>query len=236
MRRLIAPLTLAVTLAFAVAPLFTSFSGFDATQLPVPQIDPPVQPAGYTFGIWGLIYLWLIVSAVYGVLRKRDDPAWNRARTPLCASLALGVPWLWIATESALLATLLIWLMLGFAILALLRASREKRLFLRAPVALYAGWLTAASFVSLATVLAGYGIGMTSYGWAFAGILGTLGMGIVVYRILPAPLYLAALVWALVGIIAANGLETFMVTATALSGVVVLACVMAVYFPRDMRP
>lgn len=29
----------------------------------MPQVDPPVQPAGWAFSIWSEIYLWLIVSA-----------------------------------------------------------------------------------------------------------------------------------------------------------------------------
>ena len=42
-------------LLFAVSPLFTQgFNGFEPDQFPVPQDDPPVQPAGYAFSIWGL--------------------------------------------------------------------------------------------------------------------------------------------------------------------------------------
>ena len=47
MERLSAFLTLVVALAFALAPAVTNpFSGFEADQLPIPQIDPPIQPAG----------------------------------------------------------------------------------------------------------------------------------------------------------------------------------------------
>ena len=64
MKQIIAVLTFILALAFALAPALTNpFTGFTADQLPVPQIDPPIQPAGYAFAIWGLIYLWLIASA-----------------------------------------------------------------------------------------------------------------------------------------------------------------------------
>ncbi len=45
-------LTLIFTVTFLVSPYFTSpFSGFEADQLPIPQIDPPIQPAGYALSL-----------------------------------------------------------------------------------------------------------------------------------------------------------------------------------------
>ena len=53
-------LVLLAALAFALSPLLSSgFNGFAPDQFPIPQDNPPVQPAGYAFAIWGLIYLWL---------------------------------------------------------------------------------------------------------------------------------------------------------------------------------
>ena len=64
MKHALALLTLALTASFAVAPAITEpFTGFRPDQLPIPQTDPPIQPAGWAFSIWGLIYGWLIVSA-----------------------------------------------------------------------------------------------------------------------------------------------------------------------------
>ncbi|SEQ18986.1 hypothetical protein SAMN05428995_103160 [Loktanella sp. DSM 29012] len=232
MNKSLAPLTLILTLAFALSPLFSSFSGFQSDQLPIPQINPPVQPAGYAFAIWGPIYLWLTASAIYGLWKSRNDPKWDAARKPLCVSLAVGVPWLWVANQSAVWATVMIWIMLGFAIAALISSPPLTRWTFRGPVALYAGWLTAASFVSLATVLAGYGIGFSAYGWAFAGIIGALVLAMAVYRRQPAPVYLLAIIWALIGVCVNNGFDRFLITATAITGIVVLICVMAVWFPR----
>ena len=47
MKHLSAILVLVLTGTFLASPLFTSpFAGFRADQLPIPQINPPVQPAG----------------------------------------------------------------------------------------------------------------------------------------------------------------------------------------------
>ena len=236
MNKALAYLTLLLSVAFAAAPLFSGdFTGFSADQLPIPQIDPPVQPAGYAFAIWGPIYLWLIVSAVYGVIHFPDDPRWNAVRVPLCISLGVGVPWLLIAQISAVWATITIIVMTAAALRALYHTPIDKRWWLRGAVGLYAGWLTAASFVSIATTLAGYGVLLDGYGWAFAGIGGALIVAIATYRHTPSSAYFGAVIWALIGICVANGMQNFLVTALAITGIILLICVMAMWAPVAAR-
>ena len=40
-------------------------------------------PAGYAFAIWGVIYAWLVVSAVYGVIWRREAKDWEAMRPAL---------------------------------------------------------------------------------------------------------------------------------------------------------
>jgi len=237
MKNIYAWLTLLFTASFVLSPAFTSpFSGFRADQLPIPQIDPPIQPAGYAFSIWGLIYGWLAISAVFGLLRRADDAAWNRARGSLIISLALGTPWLAVANASAIWATILIVAMAAPAIAALILTPRHDRWWFRAPVAIYAGWLTAASFVSLGSTAAGYGILFDSTGWAYAGIIGALAVALVVQRSVPgAPEYGMTVIWALIGIIVSNGLSLNPVTMLAVAGVAVIA-VATLLISRNARP
>lgn len=220
-------LTLLFTLSFVISPALTEpFSGFEADQLPIPQIEPPVQPAGYAFAIWGLIYGWLVVSAVFGLLRRPDSPGWDHAREPLILSLAVGTPWLAIANASAIWATVAIVIMAVLAIAALLRAPEADRWWLRAPVAIYAGWLTAASFVSIGSTAAGYGLIWDQTGWAYAGIAGAFLVAFGVQRRVPgAPEYGATVIWALVGIVVANGLDRIWISAGAAAGIAILALV-----------
>jgi hypothetical protein len=220
-------LTLIFTVTFVVSPYFTSpFSGFEADQLPIPQIDPPIQPAGYAFAIWGLIYGWLIVSAVFGIWKRSGDPAWDNMRAPLIVSLALGTPWLWVANQSAISATVLIFAMAVPAIVATLRAPRGDQWLALWPVSIYAGWLTAASFVSLGSTAAGYGIVFGATGWAFAGIALALIVALTVQgRLGSTPGYGLTLIWALVGIIVANGVTP--VGAFAALGIVAMLALLA---------
>jgi hypothetical protein len=218
-------LTLLFTLTFVGSPaLTTPFSGFEADQLPIPQIDPPIQPEGYAFAIWGLIYGWLVVSAVYGQWKRPRSPDWDKARLPLLISLAIGTPWLAVANVSAIWATVMIFGMAGFAIAALLATPRADRWWLQAPVGIYAGWLTAASFVSLGSTAAGFGLVTDAMGWAYLGIGLALITALVVQLRAPrAPEYGLTVIWALVGIVVANGYNLPGVSMTAIVGIVALA-------------
>ncbi|MDX1784794.1 MAG: hypothetical protein R3210_01600 [Roseovarius sp.] len=201
-------LVLLATIAFALSPfLAPGFGGFEPNQFPIPQIDPPVQPAGYAFAIWGLIYAWLIVGAGYGLWQRRDDADWAAMRVPLIVSLLVGTTWLPVAQASATWATVLIWIMWVFAVWALLCApghGRSDAWLGRAPVALYAGWLTAASCVSLGLMAAGFG-GMDQQVAALLALVIALGLATLVSRQRPDALgFLAAVIWALIGVCVHN--------------------------------
>lgn len=199
--RLMAWAVLAASLAFAVVPFFSPFNGFDPDRFPVPQVDPPVQPAGYAFSIWGVIYLWLILSAVFGLWKRADDAGWASARPWLLVSLAFGIPWLPVAGVSPLAALVMIWAMLLAALVALAKTPLADRWLFRAPVGLYAGWLTAASWVSVALNGAGFGILAGETAWAFVAIIGALLMlHLVLARLDRIPEFAFAVAWALVAI------------------------------------
>ena len=151
-------LILIATAAFIAAPAVTTpFTGYDPGMFPVVIAHPSIQPAGYAFAIWGLIYAWLLVHAGFGLMR-RSDPVWDAVRLPHLGGLLLGTVWLAIASLYPLTATAAIVVMAGFTLWAFLVASPARDLWLlAAPLGLFAGWLTAASMVSLGVMLAGYG-------------------------------------------------------------------------------
>ena len=223
-RTLVAALALVLSIAFAASPLLVEdFAGFDPNQFPVPQDDPPVQPAGYAFAIWGLIYIWLIVGLGWGLLRATQDGQWHDMRKPLCISLAVGCSWLAVAVVSPVWASLLIWIMLLTALGALFLAPVEDRLWAAWPVGLYAGWLSAASCVSLGLLAAGYGwLDQTTAALVFVGLAIVIG-GFVQGALGRAPSYGIAVIWALVAVVVQNFETTPMVAYVAGGGALVLA-------------
>ena len=206
--RVAAILVFVLAIGFALSPFATGgFAGFRPDQFPVPQINAPVQPAGYAFALWGLIYLWLFFGAGFGAILRVAASDWQRVRLPLMVSLGIGIFWIPVAQVTVLWATVMIWAMLAGAIWALLRAHYRDRVWLEGPVGLYAGWLTAASSVALGLVLAGYGIlGAQAAAIAMIGLALVIALAVLVIR--PGtPSYGFGVGWALIGVIMRN-LET----------------------------
>ena len=227
MKRIIQPALFIATLAFAAAPAFTpSFRGYDPATFPVQIAHPSVQPAGYAFAIWGLIYLWLIAHAGFGLIKRRGDAAFFRPASALTASVLLGTVWLAIAVAAPIPAAVAIVVMAATAVYAYLVADpAQDRWLLAAPLAIYAGWLTAASAVSTGVILAGYGI-LPDTGAALAMLAVVLLVAIAVQIMRPRmPIYGATIVWAIVGIVVKSWSNNPTVAYAALAGAVVMAAV-----------
>ena len=227
MNRLKPALVLLMALAFGLSPLLTpDFRGYDATQFPVRLDAPAILPAGYAFAIWGLIYLWLVLHAGFGLWKRAGDPAWDGVRAPLILSLAVGAIWLFVAVRDPLWASVLIAVMLAGALAALLRApAAPDRWLLLAPLAIYAGWLSAATGVSLGVLLAGFGwLPDTGAAVVMLGVVLALAVAVQL-RLGRAPEYGLTVVWALVAVCVRNGAGNLVVTGLAAAGCLVMLAV-----------
>ncbi|WP_299414896.1 hypothetical protein [uncultured Sulfitobacter sp.] len=212
-----------LTVTFAVSPfLADEFGGFDPEQFPVPQVDPPVQPAGYAFAIWGIIYLWLLVGMGFGLWARRAEATWHPMRLPLIVSLGVGTAWLSVALVSPVWASVLIWVMLISALIALFRSPREDNWFAALPLGLYAGWLSAASCVSLGLLAAGYGYMDASTAALAAVFLALVIASAVQSQLARTPTYGIAVIWALVAVVVHNLGSNSTVAALAAGGALAL--------------
>lgn len=217
-------------LVFVAGPaLVPEFGGFDPALYPIPQDDPPVQPAGYAFAIWGPIYLWLLAYAGFGLFKRGDDPAWAAHRPAMFISLALGAGWLFVAVQSAFWAFVVIWAMLISAAVAFVQAPKADRWWAVAPIALYAGWLTAASSASLGLVGAGWGVVFGEVVWALISIGVALVATLIIRAARPGEwLYLTSVIWALIAIAVKNWGDVWSVAGVAAAGAVIVTA-LAVY-------
>lgn len=234
MNRSVALILLLVSLAFAVAPFVTPpFTGYEPGQFPVAIPDPAIQPAGYAFSIWGLIYAWLILHSGYGLWKREDDPHWARVRVPLIVSLVLGTVWLAIAGASPEWATGVIWVMAATAVAAFLLApTQPDRWLLSAPLAIYAGWLTAATAVSTGVLLGGYGV-LTDTASALVMLTLVLVVALLVQRQKPGmPVYGLTVIWALVGVIVTNTEANTTVALAAGAGIVAMLAALIAFGRR----
>ncbi|WP_420397536.1 hypothetical protein [Nioella sp.] len=210
-------------LAFAAGSAMSSgFGGFDPAAFPYPVEDLPLTPAGYAFSIWGVIFIALILNAFYGLIKRDTDAGWDATRWPLFVTQAIGAAWIGIAQVSPVMATITIWIMLAGSLMALRAGLKTPETWwMHVPLALLAGWLTAASWVALTTTLVGY-TALSPVAGSWIGLAGALLTALAMLRVMPQPAYAIAAIWALVGVIVANlGGSTAFVAATG-AGVALL--------------
>jgi benzodiazapine receptor len=193
----------------------------------------PVLPAGWTFAIWGPIYLAFLGYAVYQLLPAQRTRGVHRATGWwLAVSAVLNMAWiLAFSGRYVLLAEVLILALLVVLARVYGRLSRERaanateRAAFRLPVALYTGWVSLA--VVAGTAATGVRLGLPGDG-ALAAIAAVLiliaAAGVVASVVTYATAvvgYSVAALWALVGI-ALNGPPAAVGVAAAIAAVVVL--------------
>jgi len=172
-----------------------------------------ITPAGFTFSIWGIIYMLLLVFIVYQALPKnRDQPFLRQVDLLFALSGACNVSWLFLwhyemVTYSlvlmfALLATLiLIYLRLDIGRAAV---TLKEMVLVHMPFSVYLGWISIATIanVSVALTAAGWnGWGIEPSTWAVVIICVALLLSLAMLVTRKDIAYSFVVVWALVGIL-----------------------------------
>ena len=126
--------------------------------------------------------------------------------------------------------------MAAAAIMSMLRAGHRQPWLQVRPVALYAGWLTAASGVAIGVLLGGYAI-LSAQTAAIICIALVLAVALVVQSARPQEWgYPAAVVWALIGVIVANFSDSnWPVITLAAFGIASLTLRAFQFVRRDMK-
>lgn len=138
-------------------------------------------PAGYTFAIWGVIYLLLLVMMLYWVTRTEADFLGNNAQGKSVMGQGRVVTWtlvvssvanaLWIlawhyrliALSLALMLIILVCLILAMRAVNALQWSILKQAWVKPAIGVYFGWITVATIANVTTLL-------VSIGWNGFGI------------------------------------------------------------------
>ncbi len=196
-----------------------------------------VTPAGFTFAIWGIIYILLLVFIIYQVLPKnRDKPFLSQIGLLFALSGAFNVSWLFLWHYDFVTYSLVFMLgLLASLIGAYLRldigratVSFKERLCVHLPFSVYLGWISIATIANVSVVLTavgwdGWGIEPSS--WAVAIICVALLLSLVMLASRKDIAFSFVVVWALVGIMAKQSGNETIVLASEIGIVLLLAAI-----------
>lgn len=173
------------------------------------RYDTLFAPIGFTFAIWGIIYLTL---GVYTVVQLVADNALIREITPwfIASNLLNGVwiiAWhyelLWLA--AIIIVALLLTLMKINTRTTKQRPELGSTLTIRMPFAIYFGWVTVATVANISALLVQAGLGdgfwLSAEGWTIVILVVAALIGIVTSWVNTSPAYVGVFVWAYWGIL-----------------------------------
>lgn len=120
-------------------------------------------PAGYTFGIWGVIYLALAAYVVYQAMpaQRGNDSLARIGRLFVWSSVA-NVAWIFMWHYELIMVSLLLMLVILVLLVLIYRslefggdsASIGERLFINLPFAMYTAWISVATIANISAMQA----------------------------------------------------------------------------------
>jgi benzodiazapine receptor len=189
-------------------------------------------PAGFTFGIWGIIYFLLIgfvicsLFAAFGKFNEAAKTAIIKAGPYFLATCMLNAGW--IVAWHYLYLGLSLAIMLAFLVLLILlflsiRSFKNEmpffyRLWVYHPFLVYLGWIsvaTIANFTALFVGIGWQGEPLAPQSWSIIMILIALLLGIFMVGKLKQPAFGFVLAWAFFGIYAKQSDASWAVGTTA---------------------
>jgi hypothetical protein len=207
-------------------------------------------PAGITFAIWGIIYVLIIMFAIYlakDLFKKEKTTTSFLEKISYLFILTSLANILWIFLwhyEQVLLSLLAMLLLFGSLLFIYLRLnigiekiSLRDKLFIHIPISVYIGWITVATIANVTAVLVTIGwdgFGISEEIWAMLVIIVAAIITIIMLIKRKDYAYSAVIVWALIGIYLKRsvvdsiyGLQT-QIAYTALFGIVLILILSAI--------
>lgn len=165
-----------------------------------------ITPAGYAFSIWGLIYVFLGLFAIYQMFPSTyaSRPVNEAYGVVLLLNALLNISWIiswhWLQLVVACAIIWAMWLTLLVIKLRLtpfLPATWLEYFFVQVPISLYIGWITCAAILNLLIVVPVLAASQAA-GLAGLGVATAIGTFVVAYH--RDGVTGAVVVWALVAI------------------------------------
>lgn len=169
-------------------------------------------PAGFTFSIWGVIYLGLMIFVIYQALpSQRDNDAISRISRLFQLSCLANAAWIVVWHYDLLWLSLLIMLLLLASLIGIYRqlldevehAPVSQHLALHLPFSLYTGWITVATIANVSVLQTANGwdsAGLTAISWTLVKLAVAGAIGATVISRVGDAVFILVIAWASYGI------------------------------------
>lgn len=174
-------------------------------------------PAGITFSIWSVIYLFLLIYVFYQArdvfkTRKEDMPFLEQISIFFILSCLFNSAWLIVWLYELILLSLVIMILLLLTLIviylrlniALGDLNKREKIIIWTPFSLYLGWITVAMIANTTVFLVSInwdGFGIPPFTWTVIVIIVALILTLTILNTRKDFVYPLVTIWALIGII-----------------------------------
>jgi len=167
--------------------IFLNYSSVSNVGAVADQEQAIIQPAGFAFSIWGLIYVPLLIWIIrLSFINKWEDSIVERITFWPIVNFILNGLWIIAFTQQWLFVSTLIIVALLLTLVIMYRritAKHDRSWFDRLPFSIYFSWVTVATIVNIFTWFVGMGVteflGLNELTWT--NILLIVATGIMIY-------------------------------------------------------
>lgn len=170
-----------------------------------------IQPAGYAFSIWGVIYLSIFLWIIrLFFIKTIERTVYEKIKVWLILNFILNAAWILTFTADMIFLSTLIIAGLLFTLIMIYRSISAIRynFFDRFPFSLYFGWVTVATLVNIFTLAVSMGtkqiLGLNEISWTNIMLVVATGLCIYISIKYLDWLYPLVFVWSFTGIAIEN--------------------------------
>jgi len=207
-----------------------------------------ITPAGFTFIIWGVIYILLGVFVFYQALPSQREEEYHKQIGWLFVFISItNICWIFLWNYGLLtlslpvIVLLLIGLILIYTRLGIgkTQVPLKERIAIHTPFSVYLGWITIATIANVAVVGVSTnwdGFGINPETWAIIIMIIALLLTLIVIATRKDIAYGLVIVWALFGIISKQTNPNIVTTAEASAIVILIALVAVAILTKLKKP
>lgn len=192
--------------------------------------QPIIQPAGFAFSIWGLIYALVFIWIIKQFFQKtwEGSPAYKLKFWPIINFL-LNSAWIFVFTQQMILGSVIVIfaLLITLIIMHILITGRNYNWFDRFPYSVYFAWVTVASIVNVFQLTNDNNIdsiiGLDELTWTIIMLAAAGVIGVLTALYFKDWLYPLVIIWPLYAIYAENGSDYMNLNITLLIISIILA-------------